>query len=80
MRRWEDQACARVVAALGMDGFARLEALFDSQRRGDLAALRAEPGAVGVDTVLGELVKLSGADIARIVAVFDGIEQRVVES
>lgn len=59
LNRWEDLACAAVTARLSADTRARLNDLFDEARRVEFVELRSAPGAVSVDTVLGELDKLS---------------------
>jgi hypothetical protein len=78
LSRWEDRACARVAARLSPDVRSRLNFLFDDAGRTELAALRSSPGAVSVDTVLGELDKLAMLTVLAIPAgVLDGFNRRV---
>lgn len=80
MHRWEEMAAAEVVARLGPEGVDRLDAVLDVDHRDAFASMRTDPGAVGVDTVLGELQKLSSlTSLAVPAGVFDGFSQRVVQ-
>jgi len=56
---WENAAASSVVERLGANARERIEALLAAGGRHVLAELRSSPGAVGVETVLGELDKLA---------------------
>jgi TnpA family transposase len=57
LRRFEDAFAAGVVTRLGSGACARLEGLLGQDGR--LAALKADPGPLGLDTLLAEVGKLN---------------------
>ena len=57
LRRFEDAFAAGVVTRLGSGACARLEELLGQE--GQLAALKADPGPLGLDTLLAEVGKLN---------------------
>jgi len=56
LRRHEAAFAAEIVAELGSEGCARLRVLLDSE--GLLAEVKADPGRLGLDTLLSEIAKL----------------------
>jgi TnpA family transposase len=77
-RRWEELAYATICQRLGPAAIGRLESLFHPDHRDGLTDLRSDPGAVSVDTVLGELDKLAVLTSLDVPAgVLDGFGQRV---
>ncbi|MFE2442277.1 DUF4158 domain-containing protein [Streptomyces sp. NPDC059426] len=60
--KWEKTFCARTIARLGEAGTARLLSLVAEDNEagtGLLAALKRDPGAVGLDSLLTEITKLN---------------------
>lgn len=60
--RWEATFCARVIERLGETGTARLLSLVAEDNEAGtalLAALKRDPGAVGLDSLLTEITKLN---------------------
>ena len=60
--RWEKAFCARTLERLGGPGTARLRALVAEDNESGavlLAALKRDPGAVGLDSLLTEIAKLN---------------------
>lgn len=57
LRRFEDTFAAEVVTRLGPAACARLEELLGQE--GQLAALKTDPGPLGLDTLLAEIGKLT---------------------
>ncbi len=55
---WESATAQQVSERLGPAGVERIEAFLGPAMKDQLAALRADPGTVGVETVLAELDKL----------------------
>ena len=80
IRRWEDQIRDDVSTRLSDGACRSLDRLVSDAGREDLTWLRADPGPVGVDSVVDELAKLDrlrSVDVPGSVA--DGIARRVVD-
>ena len=74
---WESATAVAVTDQLGAQMLAAIEDLFSPTRRDLLTSLRADPGAVGVDTVIAELAKLEALRVLDLPsALFDGVSQR----
>lgn len=71
---WESTSAQQVTDRLGLAGVARIEALLGPAMKDQLSALRTDPGAVGVETVLAELDKLDVLRSLELAAgLFDGV-------
>lgn len=82
---FEKQFCERVVSRLGQDCAARLEVLVTDEPeaggRGLLAELKADPGQVGLETLLREIGKLAAVRAIGLPAgLFSDASEKLVES
>ena len=77
---FETRFCGGVWDRLGSEARGRLEALIaDGTAAGVLAQLRADPGPVGLETLLDEVDKLTSVQgLVLPVGLFDGVSERVV--
>lgn len=77
---WENATANAVSDRLDAGTLASIDALFAESNRDTLTELRADPGAVGVDTVTAELEKLSALRALNLpVGLFDAVSQRSVQ-
>jgi hypothetical protein len=83
--RFEQRFCARTVERLGPQGAARLEALVDETvaalpGQGLLAQLKADPGRVGLETLLREVDKLAAVRALELPQeLFAGCSEKLVD-
>ncbi|GAA1129187.1 Tn3 family transposase [Arthrobacter flavus] len=79
---FDQEFCAGVVARLGPAGAARLEAVVADGTAGSfLAALKADPGPAGLESLLSEVEKLSAAQALDLPPdLFAGVSEKVVNA
>jgi len=80
VRRWEDESIAVINGRLTDRSCNLLDDLVGDKQRERLTWLRADPGAVGVDSVLGELDKLEVLRSFRVpTGLGDGFARRMID-